>query len=573
MLNLQMLSKLGIRERMLILLAVCTAGMLVIGAVSLVGTTHLSEVTEQIELAKDGVADVIPPPLNLLEHYMLAHDLEQNPNKAERVANIERMRMLIKDFRERSRFWHEKLAKYPDAIAALTEHDRSAEAFFDLVEKDFLPAVEAGDLTRAERIRDDELEPIYDASQKSTHAIVAFMNKLQNAEMKEFDETHMQVLVLSIGIALLVIALSLGLGFAMLKAIVDRLRVTQEAMARVARGDLTAEVRVEIHDELGRMGESLNALVAGMREAMLGVARSSAAVAHASSELSASVSTLASGTQTQAGALEEAAASLEEITATMKHNADGAQQASQVAGSSRDVAEQGGRVVGSAVNAMSEINARSREIAAIITTIDEIAFQTNLLALNAAVEAARAGEQGRGFAVVASEVRNLAQRSAKAAAEIKALIQDSVRQIDEGTKLVNQSGETLHGIVDSVKHLTTIVAEIASASREQSTGVQQVSTAVSEMDRMTQTAAAQTEELSATAESMSQQARELEAMVARFELGAGHSAAASVHAKPARIVTGTFTKPALKLAAPSHAVSRPAIAASSGGGGEEFEEL
>jgi methyl-accepting chemotaxis protein len=167
---------------------------------------------------------------------------------------------------------------------------------------------------------------------------------------------------------------------------------------------------------------------------------------------------------------------------------------------------------------MSEINAASAKISDIISTIDEIAFQTNLLAVNAAVEAARAGDEGRGFAVVASEVRSLAQRSAVAAKEIKVLIQDSLRKVEAGSVLVNRSGETLHGIVGSVKRVTDIVGEIAAASGEQSTGVEQVNTAMTQMDQVTQSNSAQTEELSATAESLSEQAAHLLELVSTFTL-------------------------------------------------------
>jgi methyl-accepting chemotaxis protein len=183
----------------------------------------------------------------------------------------------------------------------------------------------------------------------------------------------------------------------------------------------------------------------------------------------------------------------------VRQSADNANQASQLAASSKDSALQGQEVVSKAITAMSEINAASAKISDIISTIDEIAFQTNLLAVNAAVEAARAGDEGRGFAVVASEVRSLAQRSAVAAKEIKVLIQDSLRKVDAGSGLVNRSGETLQGIVGSVKRVTDIVGEIAAASGEQSTGIEQVNTAMTQMDQVTQANSALTEELSATA--------------------------------------------------------------------------
>jgi methyl-accepting chemotaxis protein len=292
-------------------------------------------------------------------------------------------------------------------------------------------------------------------------------------------------------------------------------------LERVADGDLTVELDVTTKDEVGRMADALNRAVEKLNSTLQEVAESASGASTSSQELAAASEAIASGAQEQAASLEETSASLEEITAAVRQSADNANQASQLAAGSKDTAEQGQEVVAKAITAMSEINAASAKISDIISTIDEIAFQTNLLAVNAAVEAARAGDEGRGFAVVASDVRSLAQRSAVAAKEIKVLIQDSLRKVDAGSELVNRSGETLHGIVGSVKRVTDIVGEIAAASGEQSTGIEQVNTAMTQMDQVTQSNSAQTEELSATAQALSEQASHLMELVATFTLSKG----------------------------------------------------
>ncbi|MFY9855271.1 MAG: methyl-accepting chemotaxis protein, partial [Terracidiphilus sp.] len=289
-------------------------------------------------------------------------------------------------------------------------------------------------------------------------------------------------------------------------------------LEKVADGDLTVTLDVNTKDEVGQMAGALNRAVEKLNSTLQEVADSAGNASASSQQLAAAAEAIASGAQEQAASLEETSASLEEITAAVRQSADNANQASQLAAGSKDSALQGQDVVANAITAMSEINAASAKISDIISTIDEIAFQTNLLAVNAAVEAARAGDEGRGFAVVASEVRSLAQRSAVAAKEIKVLIQDSLRKVDAGSGLVNRSGETLQGIVGSVKRVTDIVGEIAAASGEQSTGIEQVNTAMTQMDQVTQSNSAQTEELSATAQSLSEQAAHLLELVSTFTL-------------------------------------------------------
>jgi len=290
-------------------------------------------------------------------------------------------------------------------------------------------------------------------------------------------------------------------------------------MASMADGELQQRVKGDYLGTFGEVQDNINRTLGNLQDMVRKLLDAADDVGTAADEINSGNLNLSNRTEQQASSLQETASSLEELTATVRHNADNARQANQVAAAARSSAQRGGEVVSDAITAMQEINTSSTRIAEIIGVIDEIAFQTNLLALNASVEAARAGEQGRGFAVVATEVRNLASRSAGAAKEIKELIRDSVDKVHAGSDLVNQSGETLQEIVDGVKKVGDIVAEISAASSEQAQGIDQVNIAVSTMDEMTQQNAALAEQTSAASSALRDNAGAMRDLMSFFRTG------------------------------------------------------
>ena len=337
-----------------------------------------------------------------------------------------------------------------------------------------------------------------------------------------------QAVVLAAVLALTALAAAVGLCFVLVSALRRELggepEVARRALLRVADGDLRDDERAQAAPPRSMLGAvqqmrlGLHALVGRVHDVTQHVARATNEIAHGNQ-------TLSERTEQAADNLQVAALSLRQLTERIEHAAGVARDASEQAGSAKEVASRGGDVVAQVVSTMEAISGSSQQVADIVSVIDAIAFQTNILALNASVEAARAGEGGRGFAVVADEVRTLAGRSAQAARQIRELIEHSVAQVQQGAQRVQQAGSTMAEIVQATRRVTEMMSALSQAAAEQAGDIGRVNRTVASLEAMTQGNAGLVEESAVLSAQLREQAEQLAQIVGAFKLRASEAAA------------------------------------------------
>ena len=390
----------------------------------------------------------------------------------------------------------------------------------------------SSDMAGAGEVIRQTLRPVQVEHVAALDALLKELEAGSKASAAQAAQAYQSALMLMLVLGGSALVVGLLTAYLIQRSVVRPLRRAVAVAERVADGDLTQSIQSTSTDEVGQLLTALGRMNGSLEGIVVTLKAGAESVAIGSREIASGNMDLSQRTETQASALQATAAAMDELGSTVKHNADNARQASQLATGASTLATRGGAVVGQVVTTMKGINDSAKRITDITAVIDGIAFQTNILALNAAVEAARAGEQGRGFAVVASEVRSLAQRSAEAAKEIKALIGASMQTVAQGTVLVDHAGATMTEVVDAIRRVADIAAEISSATSEQSAGVAQVGESVTKMDHATQQNAALVEQSAAAAENLNVQAQQLVQAVSAFKLRDDVAGAQTAVAQP-----------------------------------------
>ena len=289
-------------------------------------------------------------------------------------------------------------------------------------------------------------------------------------------------------------------------------------LGEMADGNFNVSADVDFRGEFLKLSDAIETITTSLSNTLGNIHESSNQVSLGASQMAESAQALAEGATDQAASVQELTATIQDVTEAVVHSSEKAIQSHKDAEAFRQDAEESNENIQLLNQAMERINETSREIANIISAIEDIASQTNLLSLNASIEAARAGEAGKGFAVVADQIGKLASDSAASAVDTKNLIENSLLEIEKGNEIVSKATVAIESVIKGITSLAASTNEISELSETQADAMKQLEAGIEQISEVIQNNSAAAEQSSATSEELSAQSEALEQLVGQFTL-------------------------------------------------------
>ena len=554
---------LRIRFKLYVLIGVALIGMLVIGGMSFSLMGRMNDMTSDISTswlpsintARDLTSTLSNIRLNELGYLTAISDDVEASSLQYLQKEKEEMDTLLATYG--GMIDEEERDFYENAMNLWSQYDKADEEIMALAKE--------GRSEEARAILEGECVGLYNSLDSAFNDIIVYNTEGSDAATEESFFLYRTATFVMAAVILVIILIGVYFSFVVVRLIKEPVSEIENAAIKMAEGDLDVKISYTSRDELGVLAEQVRIVIhklqlilddenkflakmaAGdftvdsiceeeytggfqpvlvsfrgiaekLNDTMLQINQSSAQVASGSEQVSSGAQALSQGATQQASSVEELAATINEISDKVKQNADNAQQANAKAGGISMEMNVSNEKMQQMIQAMEDISSCSSEIGKIIKTIEDIAFQTNILALNAAVEAARAGAAGKGFAVVADEVRNLASKSAEASKNTSVLIENSLNAVENGTRIADETAQSLLQAVNGVNEMAGIIGQISEASSMQADSIAQITMGIDQISSVVQTNSATAQESAAASEELSSQSQIMKGLVERFKL-------------------------------------------------------